>query len=277
VDGRTAKCGTAEEKGGLFSMNMFDLTGKVAVITGASSGLGADAARAYAEQGADVALLARRKEKLEAVCNEIKEKTGRKAIAVQCDVSKEESVKAAVEEVLKQYGKIDILLNDAGVAQGGSVENLTTELWDRSMDINVKGIFLMSKYVIPGMKERKYGRIVNIASVNAIIADKDDTLVRHVYNTSKAAVLGLTKAMAASYARYNITVNALGPGLFESEMTEGTLFKHEAFMKMYNALCPASRPGARGEMNGPILFLSSDACSYVNGQFFVVDGGLSIT
>lgn len=256
-------------------MNLFDLTGKVAVVTGASSGLGADAARAYAEQGADVALLARRKEKLESVCAEITEKTGRKAIAVPCDVSKEDSVRAAVAEVLAKFGRIDILLNDAGVAQPGSVETLTTDEWDRSMNINVKGIFLMSKYIVPGMKERKYGRIVNIASVNAVVADKGDALVRHVYNASKSAVLGLTKGMAATYARYNITVNALGPGLFESEMTEGTLFKHQDFLNAYNMRCPASRPGARGEMNGPILFFSSDACSYVNGQFFVVDGGVT--
>ena len=255
-------------------MNLFDLTGKVAVVTGASSGLGADAARAYAAQGADVALLARRKEKLEAVVEEIAA-TGRKAIAVPCDVSKEDSVKAAVEEVLAHCGKIDILLNDAGVAQPGSVETLTTDEWDRSMNINVKGIYLMSKYIVPGMKERKYGRIVNIASVNAVVADKSDIMARHVYNASKAAVLGLTKGMAASYARYNITVNALGPGLFESEMTEGTLFKHQDFLNAYSARCPASRPGARGEMNGPILFFSSDACSYVNGQFFVVDGGVT--
>lgn len=256
--------------------NLFDLTGKVAVVTGASSGLGADAARAYAAQGADVALLARRKEKLDEVVKEITA-TGRKAIAVQCDVSKEDSVKAAVEEVLNHFGKIDILLNNAGIAQGGSVETLTTEQWDNSMDINVKGIYLMCKYVIPQMKEHKYGRIVNIASVNAILADKPDALVRHVYNTSKAAVLGLTKGMAASYAQYNITVNALGPGLFESEMTADTLFKHQAFMNMYNSLCPASRPGARGELNGPVLFFSSDAASYTTGQFIVVDGGFSIT
>lgn len=256
-------------------MDLFDLTGKVAVITGASSGLGADAARAYAEQGADVALLARRKEKLDTVCTEITQKTGRRAIAVPCDVSDESSVKSAVEEVLAKFGKIDILLNNAGVAQPGSVETLTTDEWDRSMNINVKGIYLMSKYVIPGMKGRKYGRVVNIASVNAIVADKSDMLVRHVYNASKSAVLGLTKGMAASYARYNITVNALGPGLFESEMTEGTLFKHQDFLNAYSARCPASRPGARGEMNGPILFFSTDACSYVNGQFFVVDGGVT--
>lgn len=256
--------------------NLFDLAGKVAVVTGASSGLGADAARAYAAQGADVALLARRKDKLDAVVKEI-EASGHKAIAVQCDVSDEENVKQAVSEVLAHFGKIDILLNNAGVAVGGSVENLTTEKWDSSMDINVKGIFLMCKYVIPQMKERKYGRIVNVASVNAIVADKPFALVRHVYNTSKAAVLGLTKGMAASYAQYGITVNAVGPGLFESEMTADTLFKHEQFMQMYNSLCPASRPGSKGELNGPVLFLSADACSYTTGQFIVVDGGFSIT
>ncbi len=255
--------------------NLFDLTGKFAVVTGASSGLGADAARALAAQGAQVALLARRKEKLQDVVADI-EKNGGRAVAVQCDVSDEANVKAAVGEVLEKFGRIDILLNDAGIAIGGSVETMSEADWDKVMDINVKGIFLMGKYVVPGMKERKYGRIVNIASVNAIVADKSDQLVRHVYNASKAAVVGLTRGMAASYARYNITVNAIGPGLFESEMTAGTLFKHQQFMQMYNALCPASRPGARGELNGPVIFFASDACSYVNGQFLVVDGGGSI-
>ena len=256
-------------------MNLFDLTGKVAVVTGASSGLGADAARAYAQAGADVALLARRKDKLDDMVREISA-TGRKALAVQCDVSQEESVKAAVEQVLACFGKVDILLNNAGIAQLGSVETLTTQQWDQSMDINVKGIFLMSKYLVPQMKEHRYGRIVNVASINAVLADKDPSLMRHVYNTSKAAVLGLTKGMAASYAQYNITVNALGPGLFESEMTADTLFKHEGFMKMYNALTPASRPGARGELNGPILFFSADAASYTTGQFIVVAGGFDL-
>ena len=255
-------------------MNLFDLTGKIAVITGASSGLGADAARAYAAQGADVALLARRKAKLDNVVKEI-EATGKKALAVQCDVSKEENVKQAVEEVLAHYGKIDILLNNAGIAFAGSVENMTVEQWDTAMDINVKGIFLMCKYVVPQMKERKYGKIVNVASVNAVIADKAEQLVRHAYNTSKSAVLGLTTGMAVSLAQYGITVNAVGPGLFESEMTEETLFKDESFLQMYNMLCPASRPGRKGELNGPILFLSSDASSYTNGQFILIDGGLT--
>lgn len=256
-------------------MNYFDLNGKVAVVTGASSGLGADAARAYAGGGAKVALLARRKDKLASVAEEIK-KAGGQAITVECDVSKEESCKNAVAEVIKAYGRIDILLNDAGVAQQGSVETLTVEQWDNSMNINARGIFLMSKYVIPQMKKQNYGKIVNIASINAVLADKPDTFVRHVYNASKSAVLGLTKGMAASYGKYNITVNAIGPGLFESEMTENTLFKSKEFLDSYNAVVPADRPAKRGELNGTVLYFSTDASSYVTGQFIFVDGGFDI-
>lgn len=256
-------------------MNLFDLSGRVAVVTGASSGLGADAARAYAEYGADVALLARRRDRLEALAAEI-EKTGRRALASACDVSDEASVKAAVEEVIARFGKVDILLNDAGVAVPGTVEEIAAEDWDRAMAINVKGMYLMCKYIVPHMRERRYGRIVNIASVNAVIGDKNPQLARHVYNASKAAVRGLTTGMAASYGLDNITVNSIGPGLFESEMTENTLFKHEDFMKMYNMLSPAGRPGRRGELNGTIVYFSSEASSYVTGQHIIVDGGTSI-
>lgn len=255
--------------------NLFDLTGKAAIVTGASSGLGADAARAYAEYGANVALLARRKGKLEALAEEINQ-AGGKAIAIQCDVANEESVKKAVEEVFAVFGNVDILLNNAGIAVSGSVEKLTVEDWDRSMDINVKGIYLMCKYVVPSMREQKYGKIVNIASINAIIADKSPELARHVYNTSKAAVRGLTMGMAATYMIDNITVNSIGPALFESEMTENSLFKHEAFMNMYNAITPAGRPGEKGELNGTIIYLSSDASSYVTSQHIIVDGGNSV-
>lgn len=256
-------------------MNLFDLTGKVAVVTGASSGLGADAARAYAEYGADVALLARRIDRLESLAAEI-EKKGHKALAVACDVSDEESVKAAVKQVIDRFGKADILLNNAGVAVPGTVEELTAEEWDRAMAVNVKGMYLMCKYVVPHMRKQRYGKIVNITSINAVIGDKNPQLARHVYNASKAAVRGLTTGMAASYGLDNITVNSIGPGLFESEMTENTLFKHDEFMKLYNMLSPAGRPGRKGELNGTILYFSSHASSYVTGQHIIVDGGTSI-
>lgn len=253
---------------------LFDLTGKVAVVTGASAGLGADAALAYAEAGADVAILARRKEKLETVKQTI-EQTGRKVLAVECDVTNEESVRNAIAEVLKEFGKIDILLNNAGVAVRGGVETMTVEDWDKSFNTNVKGIFLVSKYVLPGMKERNYGKIVNIASVNAVVANKDETFIRHSYNASKAAVNGLTMGMAATYAKYGITVNSIGPALFETEMTENTLFKSEEFLKGYSYLVPENRPAKKGELNGTVIYLSSDASSYVQGQFILVDGGFT--
>lgn len=256
----------------MMSKNLFDLTGKVAVVTGASAGLGADAALAYAEAGADVALLARRAEKLKEVKAKIEE-TGRKVIAVACDVTSEESVKAAIQKVADTFGHIDILLNDAGVAVHGGVDTLTEADWDKSFNTNVKGIFFTCKYAVPYMKKQKYGKIVNIASVNAVVADKNDIFIRHSYNASKAAVLGLTKGMACSYARYGITVNAIGPALFETEMTGGTLFKSEQFLQVYNTLNPAGRPGKKGELNGTVLYLSSDASSYVQGQFILVDGG----
>lgn len=256
-------------------MKLFDLTGKVAVITGASSGLGADAARAYAECGANVALLARRKDRLEALATEI-QKTGRKALAIECDVTNEANVETAVKEIISHFGRIDILLNNAGVAVSGTVEQVPSEEWDKEMNVNVKGYYLMSKYIVPFMRKQKYGRIVNIASVNAIVADKVPVLARHAYNTSKAAVRGLTLGMAASYAIDNITVNSIGPGLFESEMTTDTLFANKDFMNMYNSLTPAGRPGKIGELNGTIIYFSSDASSYVTGQHIIVDGGFSI-
>lgn len=252
--------------------DMFNLEGKVAVVTGASSGLGHDAAIMYAEYGADVALLDLNENDLEKVKEEI-EKLGRKVIAIECDVTKEVQVKDAVSKVLEVFSHIDILLNNAGVAVRGGVETLTEDEWDKSFNVNVKGMYLLSKYIIPGMKERKYGKIVNIASVNAVIADKNDIFIRHSYNASKAAVLGLTTGMACSYARYGITVNAIGPALFKTGMTKDTLFKSEEFLNGYNMLNPTGRPGNEKELNGTILYLSSDASSYVQGQFIIVDGG----
>jgi gluconate 5-dehydrogenase len=255
--------------------NLFDLEGRIAVVTGASSGLGADAAVAYAAYGADVALLARRFEKLQETAKKV-EALGKRALPIVCDVGDEENVKAAIEEVIATFGKIDILLNNAGITSRGGVDELKLENWDRVVATNMTGIFLMSKYVIPHMKERHYGKVINVASVNALIADKYPLLSRHAYNATKSGVRGLTMGMAASYGLDNITVNSVSPGLFETEMTKDTLFKFEPLVKTYNALSPFGRPGDHGELNGTIIYLSSEASSYVSGQHIVVDGCYSI-
>lgn len=254
---------------------MFNLNNKVAVVTGASSGLGKRASLALANEGAQVILLARRVEKLEEIVEEITKKN-KKAEAIACDVTNEENIKTVIEKIINKYGKIDILFNNAGVAVRGGVVELTQEDWDKSFNTNAKGIYLVSKYVVPHMIKNKYGKIINTASINAMIADKADTFIRHSYNASKAAVVGLTKGMAASYGKYNITVNAIAPGLFETEMTENTLFKSEEFLAMYSNMVPLSRPAHKEELNGTVLYLASDASSYVTGQLIAVDGGLTI-
>ena len=254
---------------------MFDFKGQYVVITGASSGLGRDMALAFAEEGANVAILARRKEKLDALAKEI-EALGVKAIAVACDVADDESVRNAVDDIKKEFPRIDILVNNAGVAVRGTIDTITDEEWDRSFDVNVKGIVHTGRYIVPMMKENSYGRIINIASVNALISDKNDPFLRHSYNASKASVWGLTRAMAASYAQYGISVNAIGPGLFASEMTEDTLLASDQFVGYYNQVTPAGRIGAKGELNGTVLFLASQEAAYVHGNIIYVDGGIRL-
>lgn len=251
--------------------DLFDLTGKVAVVTGASSGIGVEIAKAFAAQGADVALIARRYERLETLAKEI-ESMGRKALAVKCDVTKEEDVTVTVKTILDKFGKIDILLNNAGVVSMGSVEDLEEAEWDRVMDTNVKSIFLMSKPIVKHMKERKYGKIINTASICGLVGSIGRSAPLHAYNASKGAVINLTRGMGASLAQYGITVNAIGPSLFKTEMTESSLNK-EGFVKMFNTICPAGRPGNPGELNGAAIYFASDASSYTTGQTLFIDGG----
>lgn len=254
---------------------MYNLTGKNVVVVGASSGIGARAAMAYAKAGANVALLARRLEKLQELEKELSA-LGVQAVSIKCDISDPQAIKEAADKIFEVFPRVDILLNNAGVAVKGDLIELTEEEWDWSFDVNVKGIYLICKYILPSMIENQYGKIVNISSINALISDKLPAFVRQSYNTSKKAVIGLTESMATYYGKHNITVNALGPGFFKTEMTEDSLFKSEKFMSKHNERNPMGRTGGEDEMNGPILFLSSDESSYVNGQFLLVDGGLTL-
>ena len=252
--------------------NYFDFTGKVAVVTGASSGLGADAAKAYAECGASVALLARRKEKLADVAEEIKA-LGGKVITVACDVTDEQMVKAAVDEVISSLGRIDILLNNAGVAVAGAVHQLSEADWDKVLDTNLKGMYLMCKHVVPHMMWQNYGKIVNLSSVNAIIGDKVPVLARHSYNASKAGVRGLTLGMAASYGMYGITVNCVSPGVIRTEMNANLGPEDLAALAEETPLGTIGEPEDVAEA---LWYLASPAAKFVTGQVLAPNGGLII-
>ena len=254
---------------------LFDLTGKVAIVTGASSGLGMDAAKSYAEHGADVAILARRKERLDELAKEITASTGKKVLPIKCDVTSEKNCKEAVAQVLAKFGKVDILLNNAGYTTVGSVDALDDSQWDKEIALNIKGIIYMSKYCLEYMRKVKSGKIINISSINAFDAEKKYKNAKHPYNMSKSAVLGLTRGMAGTYAQENINVNAICPGLFASELTE-RMFASESYMARCVERIPANRTGSQGELNGAIIFLSSEGSNYIHGQYLIVDGGLLI-
>lgn len=250
-------------------MISFDLIGKVAIVTGASSGLGKQFAKALAEQGADVAILARRTEKLKELAKNIEE-SGRNCLAVECDVTNEESIKNAVATVKNKFGRIDILVNNAGVCEfSAGIHDHTTEQWDKVLDTDLKAVFLMAREASHTMMEQKYGKIINIASVGGIQAGPSQI----GYFAAKGGVINLTKAMAAELAPYNVTVNAIGPGVFETEMTDGML-EAEGSLVLKNRSA-MKRFGKEGELNGALIYFASDACSYTTAQTIFIDGGMT--
>ena len=253
---------------------MFDFTGRVALITGAGGGIGSEAARAYTEQGAAVALFDVRKEAVEAVANELTAK-GKQAIAIQCDSGSEEQIKNSVQKVIDHYGKIDILLNNASLGGGGKVETQTQEFWDNIMAINVRGHMFMCKYVVPHMIERHYGRIINVASVNAVFGEKNDDLARVPYCTSKSAVLGLTNALGTYLPKHGILCNAVCPGVTDTDQPRASLLKYPGFEEWYANHNPVSRIAQPREMCSTFLWLSAEETTYVSAQAIQVDCGFT--
>ena len=248
---------------------MFDLTGRVAVVTGASSGLGVQFAKVLAEQGADVALLARRVEKLEQVAADIRKK-GRKALAVGCDVTKTESVRAARDAVIKEFGKVDILVNNAGGSASGPAEELPDEDWKHTMDLNINSIFVCCREFGGEMLKKGYGRIINIASMYGLVGNNFQPATP--YHASKGAVVNFTRALGAEWAKKGVTVNAIGPGFFDSELTH-SFVDAKPFLDAVSVYCPMGRVGKAGELNSALVCLAADESSYTTGSTVYVDGG----
>ena len=251
--------------------NYFDVAGKYAVVTGASSGLGRQFALCLAEQGCNVAIAARRVERLEEVKKEV-EAYGVKCLVLPCDVTDTEQIRNSVDKVVKEFGRIDILINNAAASFATPVVETTDEQWYNVMKTNVDGVFFFAREVGKVMIAQNYGKIINIGSFHCQVTMNG--VPRSGYSTAKGAVLMMSKALAAEWAKNNITVNILGPGYFASEMSAKVA--NEAYEASIRNNCPMGRRGNPGELNGAMLFLASDASSYVTGQLLLVDGGWTI-
>jgi len=246
--------------------NYMDLTGKVAVVTGASSGLGHEYAKALAGNGAKIAAIARRTERLELLKQEI-EAEGGACLAVTCDVSSEQQIISGVQKVIDHFGKIDILINNAGTIQVSPSTELTLEDWQRVVDTSLTSYFLMARECGKNMIANKYGKIINTCSMFGIIAGNQ--MPNLAYNTTKGAIPNFTRSLAQEWAQYNITVNAVAPGMFPSEMMIIT----DEVKGLIQFRCPIGRPGKIEELLGQVLLFSSDSASYTTGQTIAIDGG----
>jgi len=252
---------------------LFDLSGRVALITGGSRGLGLQMAEALGEMGAKVALTARKQDELDGAVALLK-KQGIDAAAWACDIGRREAIAPVAEAILKKYGKVDILVNNAGATWGANAEDHPLEAWDKLVNVNLSGMFVLTQLIAKrSMIPAKYGRIINIASVNGVQAN-DPRLVRTAaYVATKHGVVGLTRQLAAEWGRHGITVNAVCPGFFPSKMTKSTLGKD---LQMIVDATPTGRVGNDQDLKGATVLLASDAGAHITGQALVVDGGATI-
>lgn len=245
--------------------NYFDLTGKVALVTGASRGLGRAMAVGLANAGADV-VITDVLDTTDAV-KEI-ESLGRKTLGIKVDVSHKKDVEAMVQKTVDVFGRLDILINNAGIYTASPAEGLSEEQWAKLIDINLKGAFLCAQAVGKQMMKQESGSIINIASVAGIVGSSEGV---H-YSCSKAGLILMTKTLAVEWGKYGIRVNAICPGLFHTDMTKD-FTKDEGFMTMIKNRVPLGRGGQPHELASTAVYLASDASSYTTGHALVVDGG----
>jgi NAD(P)-dependent dehydrogenase (short-subunit alcohol dehydrogenase family) len=250
---------------------LFDLSTRVAIVTGGSRGLGEEIAEGLAEAGASLMLCARREQWLRPTLEAMRAR-GVRVEGMICDVAVPDQVQAVVDATVKAYGQVDILVNNAGVTWGEAPETMPVDKWQKVIDINLTGAFLFSQAAGREMLKRQYGRIINIASIAGLRSSVGGPHYAG-YAASKAGLMGLTRELAASWGPQGIRVNAIAPGFFHSRLADPVIEKAEPHIK---ATSPIPRIGAAGELKGVAVFLAADASNYITGQTIVVDGGRTI-
>ena len=251
--------------------NYFDLKNQVAIITGCSTGLGVQMANALANQGCNIVALARRQNLVEQVAEKIKKDYGVDAIGVTCDITDTEQVKSAVKKVMDKFGKIDILINNAGTGAVAPAEDITDEQFYNEINIDLFGAFRMAREVAKvSMIPNKYGRIINIASMYGLVGNKIAPC--SPYHAAKGGVVNMTRGLAAEWGKYKINVNAICPGYFYSPLTKETL-DSDFFQANAKTMIPLERYGNEGELDTAAIFLASPMSTYVTGTCLPVDGG----
>lgn len=248
---------------------MFDLNGKVAIVTGGSIGLGAQMALGLAEAGANLVIAARKFERCVAMGKKLEEK-GVQALPVACDASQEDDCQRLVDETVKRFGRIDILVNNAGITWGADSLNFPMDRWNQVINVNLTGLFQMSVKAAKVMKEQGGGKIINITSLSSYGGTFPEDMNAAPYNASKGAVNTLTKDLAVKWARYGIYVNAIAPGFFPTHMTEYVIKENG---DSYLSHTPMRRFGGDEDLKGAVVFLASAASDYITGQILNLDGG----
>jgi len=249
------------------SLDLFSLSGKVALVTGGSKGLGKAMARAFAVSGADVVISSRSEGELRSALDEILADTGRQGRIVVADMTRREDVKRLARTALEQFGRVDILVNNAGTNEPQPVDKITDESWDRVLEINLSSVMALTRALVPQMKERRWGRIIHISSIMGLVSKEG----RGVYSATKSALLGLARAGALELGPFGITVNSIAPGPFLTDLPGRLLSDEEK--RAFAATTALGRWGDPKELMGPALMLASDAGSYITGECLVVDGG----
>ncbi len=249
-------------------IRQFDLTGRAAIVTGGSKGLGEALAAGLASAGADVLLTSRHAEEAESTARQIGADFNRKVIGIESDVTDAASVRVMVDRALNEFGRLDILINNAGINIRGPIDELTYEEFQQVQEINVNGLWLCSRAVVPHMKQQQRGRIINLASTLGVVGLANRT----PYASSKGAVVQMTRALGLELASWNITVNAICPGPFLTPMNEAIAETQEAKTSIVGAVA-LGRWGRLEEIQGAAIYLASDAASYTTGSLITVDGG----